>query len=41
MFYSKLDPRSGFYQIRISEADRDKTAFWCDRKLYRFVSPLG
>lgn len=41
-FYTKLDLRSGFYQICIAEADRDKTAFWCDRRLYRFVRmPFG
>ena len=41
-FYTKLDLRSGFYQINIAEHDRNKTAFWCDRTLYRFVRmPFG
>lgn len=35
--YTKLHLRSGFYQMGIAEEDRDKTAFWCNRKLYRFV----
>ncbi|KIY96367.1 hypothetical protein MNEG_11595 [Monoraphidium neglectum] len=40
--YTKLDLRSGFYQIPIAPEDRDKTAFWCDRVLYRFVRmPFG
>ncbi|MGB8816241.1 MAG: reverse transcriptase domain-containing protein [Minisyncoccia bacterium] len=40
--FTKLDLRSGFYQLWIDEEDRDKTAFWCDRVLYRFKRmPFG
>jgi hypothetical protein len=34
--FSKLDLRSGFYQLLIAEEDRNKTAFWCGRVMYRF-----
>ena len=40
--FSKLDLRSGFYQLWIEEEDRNKTAFWCDRVMYRFKRmPFG
>ncbi|KAJ9531042.1 hypothetical protein QJQ45_000957 [Haematococcus lacustris] len=35
-FFSKLDMRSGFFQLHIAPADRIKTAFWCGNKLYQF-----
>ncbi|KAJ9508279.1 hypothetical protein QJQ45_011788 [Haematococcus lacustris] len=35
-FFSKLDMRSGFFQLIIAPADRIKTAFWCGNKLYQF-----
>ncbi|KAJ9527860.1 hypothetical protein QJQ45_005506 [Haematococcus lacustris] len=35
-YFSKLDMRSGFFQLHIAPADRIKTAFWCGNKLYYF-----
>ncbi|KAJ9513219.1 hypothetical protein QJQ45_029518 [Haematococcus lacustris] len=35
-YFSKLDMRSGFFQLIIAPADRIKTAFWCGNKLYHF-----
>ncbi|KAJ9522494.1 hypothetical protein QJQ45_008337 [Haematococcus lacustris] len=35
-YFSKLDMRSGFFQLHIAPADRIKTPFWCGNKLYYF-----
>ncbi|CAF4668080.1 unnamed protein product, partial [Rotaria sp. Silwood2] len=41
-YFSKLDLKSGFYQIPINEADREKTAFVTPFGLYQFnVLPMG
>jgi hypothetical protein len=41
-FFSKLDMRSGFFQIPISKQDQLKTAFWVDNRLYCFTRvPFG
>ncbi|CAF4107149.1 unnamed protein product [Rotaria magnacalcarata] len=41
-YFSKLDLRSGFYQIPIKEGDKEKTAFVIPFGLYHFnVLPMG
>jgi hypothetical protein len=41
-YFSKLDLKSGFYQIPINEADREKTAFVTPFGSYQFnVLPMG
>ncbi|CAF3835454.1 unnamed protein product [Rotaria sordida] len=41
-YFSKLDLKSGFYQIPIREADKEKTAFTTPFGLYQFnVLPMG
>jgi hypothetical protein len=40
--FSKLDLRSGFFQIKVHPDDQDKTAFWWGNKLYKFLRmPFG
>lgn len=41
-YFSKIDLRTGFYQILIDEADRHKTAFRTSQGLYQYnVLPMG
>ena len=41
-YFSKIDLRTGFYQILISEKDRHKTAFTTSRGLFEYnVLPMG
>ena len=41
-YFSKLDLKSGFYQIPINDNDKEKTAFITPFGLYQFnVLPMG
>ena len=41
-YFSKLDLKSGFYQIPIKETDKEKTAFVTPFGLYQFNAlPMG
>jgi len=41
-YFSKIDLRTGFYQILIAEADRHKTAFTTSKGLFEYnVLPMG
>ena len=41
-YFSKLDLKSGFYQIPIRDSDKEKTAFITEFGLYQFnVLPMG
>ncbi|MEO6104059.1 MAG: reverse transcriptase domain-containing protein, partial [Pseudoxanthomonas sp.] len=41
-YFTKIDLRTGFYQILINEADRHKTAFTTSRGLFEYnVLPMG
>ncbi len=41
-YFSRLDLRSGFYQIPMDPGSKDYTSFWWKRSLYRFTRlPFG
>ena len=41
-YVSKLDLKSGYWQVQMHEADKEKTAFTCHRGLFHFnVMPFG
>lgn len=40
--FTRMDMKSGYLQIEISEEDQEKTAFWYERKLYKYKRmPFG
>ena len=41
-YFTSLDLKSGYWQVKMSEKDREKTAFACHRSLFEFnVMPFG
>ena len=41
-WFTRVDLRSGFYQVHLAEASQDFSAFWWDKQLYRFKRvPFG
>lgn len=41
-YYTSLDLKSGYWQVKMAETDREKTAFCCHRGLFEFnVMPFG
>eukprot|EP00798_Chlamydomonas_sp_ICE-L_P007071 gene7071-biopygen16880 len=41
-WFTRVDLRSGFYQVHLAEATQDFSAFWWDKQLYRFKRvPFG
>ena len=41
-YFTSLDLKSGYWQVLMSEEDREKTAFVCHRGLFEFnVMPFG
>lgn len=41
-FHSSLDLKSGYWQVRMSDEDKEKTAFCCHKGLFEFnVMPFG
>ena len=41
-YFSKLDLKSGYWQVKLHEDDKEKSAFTCHRDLFHFnVMPFG